>query len=1430
MNTKRGSDMQIRSILSGLFLLILSAPAAASLCYVDYTASGNDDGSTWTDAYRNVAQALLDESCTEMWVTGGYMYQPGQAYGVINSPELSFELRNGLAIYGGFPPGGGSWGDRDFEEYPTTLWGDYGADQSYHVVTGSNTDHTAILDGFTITGGEADGDAWEEKLGGGIYIESGSPTLANLIITDNTASRGGGLYTDNASPTLTNVRFTDNSAFAGGGIYSINGSSPTLTNVSFITHTVDNAGGSMFNEDSSPVLTDVLFSSSSAGYAGGAMFNAYSSPVMTNVVFRRCSAAEGGGAMYNAHSSPTLTNVRFSGNTATHGGGIGNDASSPVLVNVTFNGNAVEFYGGALFNAGGSNPTLTNVVMWDNEADGDTGSTSASIYSSPTLPNSNPIVNYSMIDNCYPGGPWQSACGTNGVGNMNDRNPRFVDPVDPAHAPTAAGDLRLLPSSPVANVGDNDANDSEFDLAGNARITDGVIDLGAYEFNGMDCPSGGILYVSQQATGAADGSSWESAVTELRHALTVTENCEIRVAAGTYKPGTARSDSFQLKSDVQVYGGFPPAGGDWEDRNWATHETILSGDIDASGTLSGNSYHVVLGNFADETAVLDGFIVTGGNADAGSGADALGGGMRTVSGSPTLANLIFRNNYAFRGAGMYNVTGSDPVLTNVAFSGNRANHTGGGMHNGNGSSPTLINVSFGGNNSGGAGGAIRNDNSSPILINVVAWNNWAGGTSSHYLATISNYQSDPVISHSLLAYCKPGGVWNDQCGTGSFSNIPDEDPRFEEPIDPATAPSSGGSLRIVSGSPALDGGDNSANDGSSDLAGNPRVHNGTIDLGAYEFPGRFDCPAGGVVHVGLQGSQSPNGETWNSAFDDLQDALAVDGPCEIHVAAGEYVPGPARDDSFQLKNQVGIYGGFPPGGGGWSERDWAAHETTLSGDVDRSGTLSGNAYHVVLGNFTDESAVLDGFVISGGTATEPSGASALGGGIRNVSGSPTLANLLIRNNFALRGGGMYTVTDSAPTLFNVAFSGNSAVEHGAGLFINNNSAATLINASFSGNRAGDDGGAIGINSSSASLTNVVIWNNRAPSSSGNHSPSIHLGAGSSSGIAYSLIEHCNPDGNWNTACGSDGGSNLIDGDPVFVQPANPFDVPNEQGNLRLRVLSPGVDGGDNGANDTLQGLGGNPRVLGAAIDIGAYETPYVTATASIDGQGSVSISPDQPRFDPGTDVTITATPGAGWFFAGWSGDASSSDNPLPRTLNDSLAVTAHFEINTYAIDIGTEPFEGGSALCTPNPVDHGSDSLCTADAATGYSFTGWSGDCSGSDCELVNVTTSLAVTAAFELDAYTVGGTVSGLAGEGLVLRDNGGDDLAIESNGSFEFATPIDHLSAYQVTVWSQPDNPLQRCTVSNGEGEIDGSDVTDVVVECVDQSDMIFSDRYQQ
>lgn len=87
-------------------------------------------------------------------------------------------------------------------------------------------------------------------------------------------------------------------------------------------------------------------------------------------------------------------------------------------------------------------------------------------------------------------------------------------------------------------------------------------------------------------------------------------------------------------------------------------------------------------------------------------------------------------------------------------------------------------------------------------------------------------------------------------------------------------------------------------------------------------------------------------------------------------------------------------------------------------------------------------------------------------------------------------------------------------------------------------------------------------------------------------------------------------------------------------------------------------------------------------------------------------------------------------------------------------------------------------------------------------------------------EGFTIGGTVNGLSGGGLVLQDNGGSNLPITSDGAFTFTNTVGSGSTYAVTILTQPSNPNQSCSVSNGKGTVGSSNVLSVVVNCVNQA----------
>ncbi|MHC4426156.1 MAG: right-handed parallel beta-helix repeat-containing protein [Planctomycetota bacterium] len=400
-------------ITNGTTLLAISVLLLATICtaavgktiYVDDDATGINDGSGWVNAYNYLQDALaaanLADKPVEIRVAQG-TYKPDENSASpdgAGNRDARFQLINNVTITGGYAGFGETDPNaRDIEVFETILSGDLSGndidvndpcdlrdvpnrgDNSRNVVSGSNTDATAILDGFTITGG----DVWVISFGGlhaggaGMFVFSGSPTLIDCTFTGNaTQNSGGGLLLyDNSNPTLLNCKFMRNYAPSGGGIFGSASSSPTLINCIFSDNYTTNRGGGMFIAGGNPILTNCTFSRNSAfrryygtDTGGGGMYNRNSSPVLTNCTFSENSTVFGG-AMLNIDSNTMLNMCEFIGNTASRqGGAILNDGGQLVAKGCVFEKN----YPGAVEDGDSSGPTFTDCTFSGNSSRFDGG-------------------------------------------------------------------------------------------------------------------------------------------------------------------------------------------------------------------------------------------------------------------------------------------------------------------------------------------------------------------------------------------------------------------------------------------------------------------------------------------------------------------------------------------------------------------------------------------------------------------------------------------------------------------------------------------------------------------------------------------------------------------------------------------------------------------------------------------------------------------------------------------------------------------------------------------------------------------------------------------------------------------------------------------------------------------------------------------------
>ena len=129
----------------------------------------------------------------------------------------------------------------------------------------------------------------------------------------------------------------------------------------------------------------------------------------------------------------------------------------------------------------------------------------------------------------------------------------------------------------------------------------------------------------------------------------------------------------------------------------------------------------------------------------------------------------------------------------------------------------------------------------------------------------------------------------------------------------------------------------------------------------------------------------------------------------------------------------------------------------------------------------------------------------------------------------------------------------------------------------------------------------------------------------------------------------------------------------------------------------------------------------------------------------------------------------------------------------------------------------------------GFAAYAWQDGGNGDDTTIRAQNLNLDGTLGSPVSTYSIGGSVSGLVGSGLVLQLNAANDLAIAADGSFTFTAPLADGSVYTVSVLTQPTGPAQTCSIVNGGGTLAGADVTDVQVSCVtDADDVIFADGF--
>lgn len=406
-------------------------------------------------------------------------------------------------------------------------------------------------------------------------------------------------------------------------------------------------------------------------------------------------------------------------------------------------------------------------------------------------------------------------------------------------------------------------------------------------------------------------------------------------------------------------------------------------------------------------------------------------------------------------------------------------------------------------------------------------------------------------------------------------------------------------------------------------------HGDWSEVRRFTTESRFQPSADNILYVGHGGIGGGIGSQWGNRIPTLADALkwahlhrndglwSADAPLQIWVTKDFQQPfyrpdnmvGPfgSHVSTYLMVPNVQVYGGF------------AGHETSPDErnlQVNRTRLGNFGYHHNVISAGDVGVARLDGFLIDNGSATgslpiEVNGYSidpTMGGGIYLVDSSPVLANLVITNNQATSGGGGIFISGGQPRLVGLEVTNNQSGEFGAGIF-NVNGQVTLINSLLAGNSGSLLGGGIMNSGGQLHLVNSTIAGNQANEGGGlwhvGTTSTIHntiiwgnqadVGGRQFHGVGNALT-HTELD---HVLIANEPGA-IVEGDtfnlgaalhldPLFIQP--------DEGDFRLADSSPAIDFGNTalyaaagGDPATDHDLAGAPRVQGAAIDPGAFET------------------------------------------------------------------------------------------------------------------------------------------------------------------------------------------------------------------------------------------------
>ena len=572
--------------------------------FVTTTGSGAKNGTSWANAMD--LQMAMDTAATFTNVTP-VLYVKKGTYTGNTSAENSFVIKPNVRAYGGFAGterADFNLDDRNLTANQTILFGS-NARRVLYQSEDFTSDQASLFDGFTIRGGTANtvGD------GGGAYIMKNC-TLNNCVITANNASISGttnnitkyGVAVYNSGGTLTNCEIYNNTISLSGtgsnynvygvGVYCENGGIVANCNIHDNKANYDGTGdrwnsygGGLYVRNSSNsnacVVENNQITHNTASTGGGVYVSCDRSGEsldLNRCVVANNTARENGGGLYASSNNATfiVNNSLISNNSSGAYGGGAYDLGNVLYLGCNIVRNSAVTNAGGIYSSRGS--SLKNSILWGNKVGANANQYNKSTSSFLTMESSAVQGGYSGAITLK-----EENSGT-GIGY-----PMFANPTEEAGVDVnnAIGDWTLQAASVCINIGKNVYATATTDLAGNARIQQECVDIGAYESNLTTAflinpeTASNIIYVTTTGAGSKDGSSWSNATSDLQYAMDVA-TCNdpassVWVAQGTYTSESA----FIVQPKVAVYGGFAgnePYNYDLAQRDFTKHTTILDGE------------------------------------------------------------------------------------------------------------------------------------------------------------------------------------------------------------------------------------------------------------------------------------------------------------------------------------------------------------------------------------------------------------------------------------------------------------------------------------------------------------------------------------------------------------------------------------------------------------------------------------------------------------------------------------------------------------------------------------------------------------------------------------------------------------------------------------------------------------------------------------